>query len=83
MIHHFANSQAVVNVSIEHLSNKVDALFRERQVRDPKGMVQNLVNIVERVFLVDDRVEKDSQGPDILLLAPVRLTLQNLGCSIV
>lgn len=83
MIHHFANSQAVVNVSIEHLSNKVDALFRERQVRDPKGMVQNLVNIVERVFLVDDRVEKDAQGPDILLLAPVRLTLQNLGCSIV
>lgn len=83
MIHHFTNGQAVVNVSIEHLSNKVDAVFRERQVRNPKGMVQNLVNIVERVFLVDDRVEKDAQGPDILLLAPVRLTLQNLRSSIV
>lgn len=46
-------------------------------------MVENFVNIVEGVFVVDNRVEKDSQGPYILLLASVRFALQDLWCSII
>lgn len=46
-------------------------------------MVQDLVNIVERVFFVDDRVEEDAQGPNVLLFASVRFALKNLGCCII
>lgn len=34
-------------------------------------MVKDFVDVVERVFLVNNRVEKDSESPDILLLASV------------
>jgi hypothetical protein len=46
-------------------------------------MVQNLVDVVERVFFVDNGVEKNSESPDILLLPSIRFSLKDLGSRII
>lgn len=46
-------------------------------------MVEDLVDVVEWVLLVDDGVEEDAQGPDVLLFAAVGLALQDLGGGVV
>lgn len=46
-------------------------------------MVKDLIDIVERVLFVDDSVEQDAKGPDILLLAAVRFSLQDFWRSVV
>ena len=46
-------------------------------------MVEDLVDAVKGVLLVDERVEEDAEGPDVLLLAAVRLALQDLGGRVV
>lgn len=83
MTHNFTDCQPVVDISIKHPSDKVDAIFRERQERNPKRMVQDFIDIVEWVFLVDDSIEKNAKGPNILLLAPVRFALEDFRSSII
>lgn len=46
-------------------------------------MVEDLVDIVERIFFVDDGVEEDTQSPDILFLATVGFTLEDFGGGII
>jgi hypothetical protein len=46
-------------------------------------MIQDLVDVVERVFFVDDGVEKNSESPDILLLPSIRFSLKDLGSGVI
>ena len=46
-------------------------------------MVENFIDVVERILFVDNRIEKDSQGPDVLLFASVGFALKDLRCCIV
>lgn len=46
-------------------------------------MVEDLVDVVEGVLLVDDRVQQDAEGPDILFLAAVGLALEDFGGSVI
>jgi len=48
-----------------------------------KGVIQYLINVVERILLVDDRIQKDPKGPDVLFLAAVGFALKNFGRGIV
>jgi hypothetical protein len=83
MLHNFRDRQAVVNIPIKHLSDQINAFLRERQEWYPERMVQDLIDVVEWVFFVDDGVEKDTESPNILLLASVRLALQYFRGGIV
>jgi hypothetical protein len=46
-------------------------------------MVENFVNVVEWILLVNDGIEEDSEGPDILLFASVCFALKDFWCSII
>lgn len=83
MLKHLGNGQPVINIAIEHRADKINAIFREGEEGDPEGVVENLVNIIERVLLVDDRVEEDTQGPDVLFFAAVRSALEDFGRSVI
>ena len=83
MFHHLSDSQPLVNITIQHLADQIDAVFGERDEGDSEWMVENLVDVVERVFLVDDRVEKNPKGPDVLLFASIGLALKDFGGSVI
>lgn len=70
------------NVTVEHAANEVDALFAEDE-GDAQVAIHNLVDAVEGVLLVDDGVEEDAQGPDVLLLTTVRFASQDLGGGVI
>ena len=46
-------------------------------------MIHDLVDRVERVFLVDDGIQQDAQSPDILLFAAVGTACKDFGGSVV
>ena len=46
-------------------------------------MVENLVDVIKRILFVDDGVEEDAQGPNVLLLASIGFALKNLRGSVV
>lgn len=83
MLHDFRDGQAVVDISVQHSSDQVDAVFREWDKRNAKGVIQDLVDIVKRILLVDNRVKKDSKSPDVLLFAAIGFALQDFGCSVI
>lgn len=60
----------LVDVAVQHTSDEVDVLFTEN-VGDAQVVVHDLVDAVERVLFVDDRVQEDAQRPYVLLFAAV------------
>jgi hypothetical protein len=83
MFHHFRDRDSLVNIAIQHLADKVNACFGERDKRHAERVVEDFFNVVEWVFLVDDRVEENAQGPHILLFASVGFALKDFGCCVV
>jgi hypothetical protein len=80
---HFGDSEAVVDVAIEHCSNEVNACFRERKEGYAEWVVEDFVDVVERILLIDNRIKENSQGPDVLFFASVRPALENFGGGVV
>ena len=56
MVHHFGNREPFIDLTVEHAANQVETLLGERQEGNPQRMVHDLVDVVEWVFLVYDRV---------------------------
>lgn len=73
MLQYFTDSYPLIDIPIEHQSDEIDTRIAHN-IRNAQVMIHNLVDAVERVLLVDDCVEEDAQGPDVLLLAAVGLT---------
>jgi hypothetical protein len=46
-------------------------------------MIHDLVDVVERVLLVDDGVEQNSKGPYVLFLSAVGSSLKDLRRSVI
>jgi len=46
-------------------------------------MIEDLVDIVEWVFLVDDGVQQDPEGPDVLLFPAVGFSLEDFGGGVI
>jgi hypothetical protein len=46
-------------------------------------VVHDLVNAVEWVLLVDDGVEENAEGPNVLLLSTVRLAGKDFGSGVI
>ena len=83
VLHHFGNSNSLVNISVEHLSDQVDACLREGNEGHAKSVVKDLFDVVERVLFVDNGVQQDTQSPYILLSSTVRLSLEDFRGSII
>ena len=82
MFQDLRNRDSPLDVTVEHQANEVKVLFRH-DVRYSQVVVHNLVDTVEWILLVDNRVEKDAEGPHILLFAAVRLAGEHFGCSVI
>jgi len=74
--------EPLLHVAGKHRLDQVDAALAH-DPRDAQFMVQDLINAVKRVFLVHESIQQDTERPDILLLATIRLALKDLGCSVV
>lgn len=70
MIQHLLDSSSRAHVPIQHLPYKIDARLAHH-IWDPQIAIHDLIDTVEWVFLVDDSVKEDTEGPDILLFAVV------------
>ena len=82
MLEHSLDANAPLDIPIEHLADKVNALFTHN-VRHSQVMVHDFVDGVERVFLVDDGVQQDPQGPNILLFAAVGEAAEDFGGGVI
>lgn len=56
MAQHALDIDPMINVSIEHEPNKVDARLAEDK-RDTESVVHNLIDAVKGILFVDDRIQ--------------------------
>lgn len=56
VLKHLCDGQTAVNVTIQHCAKQINACFRKWQAGYAQRMVENLIHIVERVLLVDNRI---------------------------
>ena len=76
------DSQSPIDVPVQHLLDQLNVGGRH----DPgyaQFAIQDLVDAVEGVFLVDERVEEDAEGPDVLFFAAVGFALEDFGCRVI
>lgn len=82
MLQDLLDSIPLRDITIEHLADQVDTLIADN-VGNTQVAIHNLVNAVERVLLVDDGVEEDTESPDVLLLATVGLAGEDFGGGVI
>jgi hypothetical protein len=82
MLKHGLDANAPLNIPIEHFADKVNALLTHN-IRYSKVMVHDLVDGVERVLFVDDGVEQNSKGPDVLFFAAVGEAAEDFRGSVI
>jgi hypothetical protein len=82
MRQHLINRVPLRDIAIQHHPDEVDALVANR-VRHAQVAVHDLVDAVERVLLIDDGVQQNAQGPDVLLLPAVGLAGEDFGGGVV
>jgi len=70
------------DISVEHLADQVDAVLAH-DVGDAQVVIHDFVNRVERVLLVDDCVEQDTQSPYVLLFAAIWRSAENLRGGVI
>lgn len=73
---------SLLDVAVQHATNEIDALVADC-VRHTQVTIHDLVDTVERVFLVDDGVEQDAESPYVLLFAIIRFAGKDFRCSVV
>ena len=83
MLYNLGDGETVVDVSVKHPPDQVNAILRKRQEWDSKRVVQNLIDVIEWVFFVNDCVKQNTKSPDILLFASVGFALQDLRRRII
>jgi hypothetical protein len=82
MLQHLADRDPFLDIAIEHQPDQIDALLAHNPWH-AQIVVHDLVNAIERVFLVDDGVQQDTERPNILLFATIRPACEDFGCSVV
>ena len=72
----------LIHFAVEHRLDQID----RRLAHDPGNaqlVVHDLVDTVKGILLVDERVEKDPESPDVLLPPTIGFALQHLGRCII
>ena len=82
MFDYLRNIKSLRDVAVKHIPDEIDTIVADG-VRYPKVAVHYFVDAVERVLLVDDRVEEDAQSPNVLLFSSVWLACQYLRGGII
>lgn len=82
MLDHLRNGQAPIDVAIQHGLDEINTGLAH-DPRDAEFVIHDLIDAIERVFLVHQRIEQDPQSPDVLLFATVGFPLQDFGRRVV
>jgi len=82
MLQHAANRDPLLDIAIEHQPDQINTLLAH-DPGDAQVVVHNFVNAIKGIFLVDDGVEQDTEGPDVLFLTTVRFAGEDLGSCVV
>lgn len=82
MLQHAFNADSATHISVEHCADQIDAVFTH-DIWNAKVPVHDLVDAVERVLFIDDRVEQDAKRPDVLLFAAVRFSSKDFGGCVI
>lgn len=82
MVDDLVNIVSLGYVSIQHAPDEINTFIADG-VRYPQITIHYLVDTVKWVLLVDDRIQQDSQCPDILLFATIGSARKDFrGCII-
>lgn len=82
MLDHLRNRQAPIDVAVQHRLDKIDTRLAH-DPRDAEFVIHDLIDAIERVFLIHQCIEQDAQSPDVLLLAAVGFSLQDFGRRVI
>lgn len=82
MIKYLRNIITLREVAVEHTADEINTLVADC-VGNPQITVHDLIDAVKRVLLVDDGVEKNTKGPNVLFLATIRFACQDFGGRII
>lgn len=82
MLQHLVNIVAFSDISIQHASNEVDTLLAQN-IGYSQVTIHDLINTVEWILLVDNGVEENTQCPNVLLCAPIRLASENFRSGVI
>lgn len=82
MIQYLANRDSLLHISIQHQPYQINTLLAHYP-RHAQIMIHDFVNRVEGVLLVDNSVEQDSKGPDVLFFAAVGFAGEDFGGGII
>ena len=77
-----ADRQPPIDIPVQHLLDQLDIRGRH-DPRNAQLVIQDLVDAVKGVFFVDERVEEDAEGPDVLFLAAVGFALEDFGRGVI
>lgn len=77
-----ADGQPPIDVPVEHLLDQLD-VRGGHDPRDAQFVVEYFIDAVEGVLLVDEGVEEDAEGPDVLFLAAVGFALEDFGRGVI
>lgn len=56
MLQHVPNTYSSLHIAIQHPSNKIDAVIAHH-IRHSQVVIHDFIDTVERVLLVDDRIQ--------------------------
>lgn len=82
MVQNLTDRNPLLDIPIKHQAYKVDALLAH-DPRHSEVVIHDLVYTIERVLFVNDGVEQDAQGPDVLLLTAVSAAREDFGGGVV
>jgi hypothetical protein len=83
MLNNLCNRQSLIHIPIQHFLDQINAVFRERHKGYPQRVIQDLVDVVEGIFFINDGVKEDSKSPDVLFLTAIRFALEDFRRSII
>ena len=72
MLQYLSDGNSLVDIPIQHQPHQIDTGIAH-DVGNSEIVIHNLIDGVEGVFFVDDRVEEDAKSPDILFFTSVGL----------
>jgi hypothetical protein len=82
MFQHLTDSNALINVTVEHQPDQINRRIAH-DVGNAQVVIHDLVDTVKGVLLVDDGVKEDAESPYVLLLAAVRLAGEDFGSCVI
>lgn len=82
MLQHTLDIDPSLHITVQHSSDQINAVIAHN-IRHSQIVIHDFVNAVEWVLLIDNGIQKDAKGPNILLLAAVRMASENFRGGVV